>query len=141
MKIGFWDSKKVTVTGGKGFLGSYILEKLEQRGCKHIAVADLPEYNLISYSAIPEDNSVENILFDLDNQVSSIITEGLASVLLSDGWYGSLTQIEPSNGYWLRAPNEEEIGSDTLYHVIQEAIPTSQEYEYIYIFLQAKPLI
>ena len=89
------------------------------------------EYNLISYSAIPEDNSVGNVLFDLNNQVTSIITEGLASVLLSDGWYGSLTHIEASDGYWLRAPDEEDIASDTLYHVIQDAIPTSQEYEYI----------
>ena len=44
--MGFWDNKKVTVTGGKGFLGSCMLEKLQQRGCKNIAVADLPEYNL-----------------------------------------------------------------------------------------------
>jgi len=42
----FWGNKRVTVTGGKGFLGSYILEKLQQRGCTNIAVADLPEYNL-----------------------------------------------------------------------------------------------
>ena len=41
--MGFWDNKKVTVTGGKGFLGSYILKKLEQRGCKHIAITNLPE--------------------------------------------------------------------------------------------------
>ena len=44
--MGFWDTKRVTVTGGKGFLGSYILEKLEEYGCKQIAVSDLPEYNL-----------------------------------------------------------------------------------------------
>ena len=44
--MGFWKTKRVTVTGGKGFLGAYILEKLEQRGCKNIAVADLPEFNL-----------------------------------------------------------------------------------------------
>ena len=42
----FWDNKRVTVTGGKGFLGSYIIEKLQQRSCKNIAVANLPEYNL-----------------------------------------------------------------------------------------------
>jgi hypothetical protein len=89
------------------------------------------EYNLISYSAIPEDNSLGNVLFDLNNQVSSIITEGLASVLLSDGWYGSLTEIEGSKGYWLRAPDEEDISSDTLYHTIEEAIPTPQDYEYM----------
>lgn len=46
MRIGFWDTKRVTVTGGKGFLGFYILEKLEKRGCNNIFVANLPEYNL-----------------------------------------------------------------------------------------------
>lgn len=44
--MNFWNNKRVTVTGGKGFLGSYILEKLQQRGCKNISIADLPEYNL-----------------------------------------------------------------------------------------------
>ncbi len=44
--MNFWKSRRITVTGGKGFLGSYILEKLQQRGCKNIAIADLPEYNL-----------------------------------------------------------------------------------------------
>ena len=44
--MGFWESKRVTVTGGKGFLGTYILEKLRLRGCKNISIADLPEYNL-----------------------------------------------------------------------------------------------
>ena len=50
--MGFWDIKRVIVTGGKGFLGTYILEKLEKRGCKNISVADLPEYNLIRSSNI-----------------------------------------------------------------------------------------
>ncbi len=44
--MNFWENRRITVTGGKGFLGSYILEKLQKRGCKNIAVADLPEYNL-----------------------------------------------------------------------------------------------
>jgi GDP-L-fucose synthase len=30
--MGFWDSKKVLVTGGAGFLGSFVTEKLKQRG-------------------------------------------------------------------------------------------------------------
>ena len=89
------------------------------------------EYNLISYSAIPENNSIENVLSDLGDNITSIITEGLASVQLSDGWYGSLSTIEPEDGYWLRAPDEEEIGNDTLYHVIENALPTSSDYEYL----------
>ena len=48
----FWDKKRITVTGGKGFLGSYIIEKLEQRGCKHIAVAGRPEYDLTKITDI-----------------------------------------------------------------------------------------
>jgi len=44
--MNFWENKNVSVTGGKGFLGSYIIEMLEKRGCKNISVAGLPEYNL-----------------------------------------------------------------------------------------------
>ena len=50
--MGFWENRRVTVTGGKGFLGSYILEKLKKQGCKNIAVADLPEFNLIQLQDI-----------------------------------------------------------------------------------------
>jgi len=53
----FWNTKRITVTGGKGFLGSYILEKLEQRGCKHIAVSGLPEYDL---TKLPDIKSMFN---------------------------------------------------------------------------------
>ena len=38
--------KCVTVTGGKGFLGSHLIKKLEAYDCRQIKVADLPEYNL-----------------------------------------------------------------------------------------------
>jgi len=44
--MGFWENKRVTVTGGKGFLGFFILDRLKQLGCQNIATADLPEYNL-----------------------------------------------------------------------------------------------
>lgn len=39
-------NKRITVTGGKGFLGQHLIAKLKDRGWKHIAIADLPEYNL-----------------------------------------------------------------------------------------------
>ncbi len=43
--------KRITITGGKGFLGKHLVRAFEARGCSHILVADLPEYNLIR----PED--------------------------------------------------------------------------------------
>jgi GDP-L-fucose synthase len=40
-------TKRITVTGGKGFLGSHLVRKLkEERGCQDVFIADLPEYDL-----------------------------------------------------------------------------------------------
>lgn len=36
--MSFWTDKRVTVTGGAGFLGSFVVEKLKQRGCKDIFI-------------------------------------------------------------------------------------------------------
>ncbi len=38
--------KRITITGGKGFLGKHLIRAFERRGCRHLSVADLPEYNL-----------------------------------------------------------------------------------------------
>jgi GDP-L-fucose synthase len=39
--------KRIAVTGGKGFLGTHLIRKMEERGYRNILVADLPEYNLL----------------------------------------------------------------------------------------------
>ncbi len=44
--------KRITVTGGKGFLGRHLLKKLESAGCSNIKIADLPEYNLTDLNDI-----------------------------------------------------------------------------------------
>lgn len=39
--------KRITVTGGKGFLGTHLVRILKKaRGCQNILIADLPEYDL-----------------------------------------------------------------------------------------------
>jgi nucleoside-diphosphate-sugar epimerase len=40
-------NKRITVTGGKGFLGKHLIKHLQEKGYKSIDVADLPEYNLV----------------------------------------------------------------------------------------------
>lgn len=39
-------NKRVTVTGGKGFLGRHLISRLAGYGCRSVDIADLPEYNL-----------------------------------------------------------------------------------------------
>lgn len=50
--MSFWTNKRVTVTGGAGFLGSHLIEKLKQRGCKSIFIPLIEKYNLIDIEAI-----------------------------------------------------------------------------------------
>ena len=44
--MGFFTDKRVTVTGGRGFLGQYVIQKLRVRGAKKISVADRNNYDL-----------------------------------------------------------------------------------------------
>jgi GDP-L-fucose synthase len=44
--MAFWDNKRVVVTGGNGFLGSFVAEKLRLRGCQKLFLPRSAEYDL-----------------------------------------------------------------------------------------------
>ena len=44
--MGFWTNKRVVVTGGAGFLGSFVIEKLRERGCTEIVCPRSKDYDL-----------------------------------------------------------------------------------------------
>jgi len=51
-KTVLWDDKRVVVTGGAGFLGSFVVEKLKERGCRHVFVPRSKDYDLRDRDAI-----------------------------------------------------------------------------------------
>jgi len=44
--MGFWEKRRVVVSGGHGFLGSFVVEKLRAAGCREISVPRSREYDL-----------------------------------------------------------------------------------------------
>ncbi len=52
MASGFWQDKRVIVTGGAGFLGSFVCQKLDERGAGEVIVPRSADYDLREKDAI-----------------------------------------------------------------------------------------
>ena len=50
----FWSRRRVCVTGGAGFLGSYVLDKLGKRGAKEVFVPHIEDYDLVKPEAVKQ---------------------------------------------------------------------------------------
>ena len=48
----FLENRRVVVTGGAGFLGGYVTEGLQKRGCKNILVPTIEDYDLVNINDI-----------------------------------------------------------------------------------------
>jgi len=40
-------NKRITITGGEGFLGRHLIRKMKEKGYKHLYIADIPKYDLV----------------------------------------------------------------------------------------------
>src|SRR5512143_2910049 len=50
--MSFWTGKRVTVTGGAGFLGTFVVAKLRDRGCQPIFIPRSREYDLVEMDSV-----------------------------------------------------------------------------------------
>src|SRR5580704_12342446 len=44
--MSYWSNRRVVVSGGHGFLGSFVVEKLRAAGCREITVPRSAQYDL-----------------------------------------------------------------------------------------------
>jgi len=50
--MGYFEKRRIVVTGGAGFLGSYLLAKLAERGARCVLVPEYPDYDLVDRAQI-----------------------------------------------------------------------------------------
>ncbi len=69
-----WPNKKICVTGGAGFLGTYLIKEIRQRGARDIFVPTVEKYNLIDPNAIERmlDDSNPDVIIHLAAHVGGI---------------------------------------------------------------------
>ena len=67
-------NKRITITGGKGFLGTYLINKIKAKGYHHLFIANIPEYNLVKIEDIKRmyDDSEPDIVIHLAAKVGGI---------------------------------------------------------------------
>lgn len=70
----FWANKRVCITGGAGFLGSFLIENLKRKGATDIFVPKIEDYNLVELPDIKRmlDDSRPEMIIHLAAQVGGI---------------------------------------------------------------------
>lgn len=73
-ELNFWKDKRICVTGGAGFLGWHLIEKLKARGANEIFIPRIEEYNLVEQADIKRmlDDSQPQVIIHLAAHVGGI---------------------------------------------------------------------
>ena len=76
----FWNSKRVIVTGGAGFLGKFVVRKLKQRGAGEIIIPRIEDYDLTKIESI--NRLFDHLEITKNNQKSPEIKRSHSDVIV-----------------------------------------------------------
>ena len=102
MVSNFWQDKRVCVTGGAGFLGSFVTAKLRERGAAEIFIPTIEKYDLVNVASIRQllDDNRPDIIIHLAAQVGGI---GANREHPADFFYSNLMMgVQLIHEAWLR---------------------------------------
>ena len=99
--MGFWDNKRVTVTGGSGFLGSSVVERLDGLGAK-VFVPRSRDYDLthMDHAQLMYRESQPEVLIHLAARVGGIrANQGNPGLFFHDNMAMGLNVVEQGREY------------------------------------------
>ncbi len=72
--MGFWPGRRVTVTGGAGFLGAHVVAGLRARGCREVFLPRSRDYDLVDLAAVRRllDDARPDLVIHLAARVGGI---------------------------------------------------------------------
>lgn len=76
----FWKDKRVIVTGGAGFLGSFLIEKLIQRGAADILIPHIENYDITDRDSIKR--LLDEAMLSPEHRPGHLIPDGFTPVAL-----------------------------------------------------------
>jgi GDP-L-fucose synthase len=70
----YWANRRLCVTGGAGFLGSFLIERLRQRGAKDVFIPRIEDYDLVQPDSIDKllDDARPDVIIHLAAHVGGI---------------------------------------------------------------------
>jgi len=82
MENNYWMDKRVIITGGAGFLGSFVVMKLIQRGAVDVLIPRIEHYDFTDRDSI--NQFLDDAMLPLDRRPAHLIPDGFTPVVQPD---------------------------------------------------------